>query len=73
MIDLPKMDFDIPSIHDPHFEPKINYNALEEIANSRNEYLTTLHDAILSIDNQQQEAVNEPGGDISCEVTHLPT
>ena len=24
-IDLPNMDFDIPSIPDPHFEPKINY------------------------------------------------
>ena len=28
-IDLPNMDFDIPSIPDPHFEPKINYKAVE--------------------------------------------
>jgi hypothetical protein len=45
-IDLPNMDFDIPSIPDPHFEPKINYKALEEMAKSRDEYLTTLRNAI---------------------------
>jgi hypothetical protein len=27
-IDLPDMNFDIPSIPDPHFEPKINYKAV---------------------------------------------
>lgn len=58
-IDLPNMDFDIPSIPDSHFEPKINYKALEEIGKSREEYLTTLRDAILSIDKQQQEAVRQ--------------
>ena len=58
-IDLPNMDFDIPSIPDPHFEPKINYKALEEMAKSRDEYLTTLRNAILSIDKQQQEAVKQ--------------
>jgi len=58
-IDLPKMDFEIPSIPDPHFEPKINYKALEEMAKSRDEYLTTLRNAILSIDKQQQEAVKQ--------------
>ena len=57
--DLPKMDFDIPSIPDPHFEPKINYKALEEMSKSRDEYLTTLRNAILSIDKQQQEAVKQ--------------
>jgi hypothetical protein len=60
-IDLPNMDFDIPSIPDPHFEPKINYKALEEMAKSRDEYLTTLRNAILSIDKQQQEAVESWG------------
>ena len=58
-IDIPKMDLDIPSIPDPHIEPKINYKALEEIAKSRDEYLTTLRNAILSIDKQQQEAVKQ--------------
>jgi len=58
-IDLPDMNFDIPSIPDPHFEPKINYKALEEMAKSRGEYLTTLRNAILSIDKQQQEAVKQ--------------
>jgi hypothetical protein len=58
-IDLPNMDFDIPSIPDPHFEPKINYKALEKMAKSRDEYLTTLRNAILSIDKQQQEAVKQ--------------
>lgn len=58
-IDLPDMNFDIPSIPDPHFEPKINYKALAEITKSRDEYLTTLRDAILSIDKQQQETVNQ--------------
>ena len=53
------MDFEIPSIPDPHFEPKINYKALEEMAKSRDEYLTTLRNAILSIDKQQQEAVKQ--------------
>lgn len=57
--DLPNMNFDIPSIPDPHFEPKINYKALEEIGKSRDEYLNTLRDAILSIDKQQQEAVKQ--------------
>ncbi len=47
-IDLPKMDFEIPSIPDSHFEPKMNYKALEEMAKSRDEYLTTLRNAILS-------------------------
>ena len=58
-IDLSDMNFDIPSIPDPHFEPKINYKALEEITRSRDEYMTTLRDAILSIDKQQQEAVKQ--------------
>ena len=58
-IDLPDINFDIPPILDPHFEPKINYKALEEITKSRDEYLTTLRDAILSIDKQQQETVNQ--------------
>lgn len=58
-IDLPNMDFEIPSIPDPHFEPKINYKALEEMSKSRDEYLTTLRNAILSIDKQQQEAVKQ--------------
>lgn len=58
-IDLPDMNFDIPAIPDSHFEPKINYKALAEITNSRDEYLTTLRDAILSIDKQQQETVNQ--------------
>lgn len=58
-IDLPDMIFDIPSIPDPHFEPKINYKALAEITKSRDEYLTTLRDAILNLDKQQQETVNQ--------------
>lgn len=58
-IDLPNMNFDIPSIPDPHFEPKINYKALEEISKSREEYMVTLRDAILSIDKQQQEVVRQ--------------
>ena len=58
-IDIPKMDFDILSIPDPHFEPKIDYKALEEIGRSRDEYMTTLRDAILSIDKQQQAAVKQ--------------
>ena len=53
------MNIDIPSIPDLHFEPKINYKALEEIGKSRDEYLTTLRDAILSIDKQQKEAVKQ--------------
>lgn len=56
-IDLPNMNFEIPSLPDPHFEPKINYKALEEMAKSRDEYFTTLRDAILSIDKQQQGTV----------------
>lgn len=55
-----KMDFEIPSIPDTHFEPKINYKALEEMAKSRDEYLTTLRNAILSIDKQQQVSLLVP-------------
>ena len=58
-IDLSNMNFDIPSIPDPHFEPKIDYKTLEEMTRSRDEYLATLRDAILSIDKQQQEAVKQ--------------
>ena len=53
------MNFDIPSIPDTNYEPKINYKALDEIANSRNEYLTMLRDAVLSIDKQQHEVLKQ--------------
>lgn len=40
-------------LQDIHYQPKINYEALNKLSDSKNEYLTVLRDAITSTDKYQ--------------------